>query len=210
MSQLHYQAFFNSIPLELAPLFEDIEFVWEALKALDSFFTGSSIESKIDSRCVLLNKDQITIGKNVIVEPGALIEGPCFIGDGCLIRHGAAVREGTVLGPGCLVGHSSEVKRSILLDGAKAPHFNYIGDSILGSKVNLGAGVKFANLRLDRKEVCVRFGEEVFSTGMRKFGGVLGDGCQIGCNCVINPGSLLAPRSAIQACSSVGGGVGVG
>lgn len=207
MRDFSYQQFFKSIPSELTPLFQNSEFVWDALKQLESYLANTGlgkVESSTDG-CFLLNADQVSIGKNVVIEPGTLIEGPCIIGDRSEIRHGAAVRGGTVIGSECVVGHASEVKRSILLDRAKAPHFNYVGDAIMGCDVNLGSGVKFANLRLDRKTVRVRCDDEVVDTGLKKFSGVLGDGTQIGCNCVLNPGCILFPGTLCRPCTSVSG-----
>ena len=172
--------------------------VWISLQMLSDYmknltYTGSLMLPGV----TMINPDEISIGKGCLIEPGCLIEGPCIIGDGAIIRHGAAVRGLTILGKECVIGHSTEIKRSILFDRAKAPHFNYVGDSILGRNVNLGAGAKLANLRLDGQPIKVRENGEVYETGMRKFGGVLGDGCQVGCNCVINPGTLLPPNSII-------------
>ena len=154
------------------------------------------IESKIPEGVYLENREQISIGPNVIFEPGAFIQGPCVIGAGSEIRHGAYLRGGVILGEGCVVGHAAEIKHAILLDGAHATHFVYAGDSILGNKVNLGAGVKCANLRLDRKEVSIVFEGAKVRTGLRKFGAIVGDGAQIGCNAVLNPGTILG-RNAL-------------
>ena len=181
-------------------------FVWDAIAELKHFLNGvaEKIESEIPNGAVLLNKESICIGPGCVIEPGALIEGPCVIGPKCVVRFGAAVRA-SVLYEGALVGHASEIKRSILLKGAKAPHFNYVGDAILGQNVNLGAGAKFANLRLDRKEICIKIKDRVLQTGLKKFGGVLGDGCQVGCNTLLNPGTLVAPNKMIAPCSKLQG-----
>jgi len=168
--------------------------VWSALKNIKSFlfsFKGFSIHSSIGEHVYLENKEQIFIGKNCIIEPGVYIKGPVYISDNCCIRHGAYIREHTLLAPSSVVGHASEIKHSILLEEAIASHFVYVGDSILGKKVNLGAGVRCANLRLDRKEVIVRDGDQKISTGLKKFGAVVGDFTQIGCNTVLNPGTLI-------------------
>ena len=189
-------------------LFENVEFVWEALAKIESYLTGTTfgrLDSPVPEGVTLLNREEIVIGSECLIEPGALIEGPCRIEAGCVIRHGAAIRKNTVLREGVTVGHASEVKRSILLAGAKLPHFNYVGDAILGSDVNMGAGSKFANLRLDGNEILVHHGGKKYETGLRKFGGVLGDGCQIGCNCVLNPGTLIGPGGVTMPCTSVKG-----
>jgi len=122
-----------------------------------------------------------------------------------VIRHGAYIRSNVILAPESIVGHASEVKGAIFLERAKAPHFNYVGDSILGADVNLGAGVKCANVRLDRQEVYVKDGSSAVATGRRKLGAVLGDNCQLGCNSVTNPGTLCAPGASCAPCSTLKG-----
>jgi NDP-sugar pyrophosphorylase family protein len=139
----------------------------------------------------------------VIIEHGAIVEpsthfiGPCYIAKEAVIRHGAYVREYSWICSQAVVGHASEVKHSILLPGAKAPHFNYVGDSILGTAVNLGAGVKLSNLRNDGAEVILRMGDTRRPSGLRKFGAILGEGCQLGCNAVTNPGTILGCNSTV-------------
>ena len=134
------------------------------------------------------------------------IEGPCYVGANAEIRHSAFLRKGSWISEGAVVGHSSEVKNSILLPNSKAPHFNYVGDSILGMGVNIGAGVKLSNVRNDRREVSVvlRTGERVF-TGLRKLGALIGDESQLGCNVVTNPGVMIAPSSMIAPNETISG-----
>lgn len=172
--------------------------VWEALRILPEYMDGIVFKgAQPITGVTLLNAESISIEAGCVIEPGCLIEGPCIIGSGSVLRHGSAVRGYTLIGKNCVVGHASEIKRSILFDGAKAPHFNYVGDSILGRGVNLGAGAKLANLRLDHQPVTVLYDGKTHDTGLRKFGAVLGDGCQIGCNCVVNPGTLLPPNFVV-------------
>lgn len=134
------------------------------------------------------------------------IEGPCYIGEKVVVRHSAYLRKGTWLCKGSLVGHSTEIKNSVLLPGSKAPHFNYVGDSIIGHGVNLGAGAKLSNVRNDRREIQIRLedGTKV-NTGLVKLGAIIGDGCQLGCNVVTNPGTLIPPNSFISPNESVRG-----
>ena len=139
--------------------------------------------------------DRVRIGRDVRIEPGAVIVGPAILEDGVSIRTGAYVREYVVLGAGSLVGAHSEVKGSVLLPGAKAPHQAYVGDSVLGRDVNLGAGTICSNVKNIGREVSFRVGSETVHTGLRKFGAVLGDGCKTGCNTVLNPGVLMGPGS---------------
>jgi NDP-sugar pyrophosphorylase family protein len=143
------------------------------------------------------SKGPVIIEEGAVIEPSTHFVGPCFVGKGATIRHGAYIRENAWICSSALVGHASEVKHSILLPGAKAPHFNYVGDSILGKGVNLGAGVKLSNLRNDGTEVILRIGDARRSSGLRKFGAILGEGCQLGCNAVTNPGTILGCNSTV-------------
>jgi bifunctional N-acetylglucosamine-1-phosphate-uridyltransferase/glucosamine-1-phosphate-acetyltransferase GlmU-like protein len=146
------------------------------------------------------------IGSGTIVEPGAMIKGPAVIGKDCQVRQGAYIRGNCLVGNGCVVGHTTEMKGSIMLDGAKAGHFAYIGDSILGKEVNLGAGTKLANLRMIPGTIVIRSGKNRYHTGMRKLGAILGDGTETGCNSVISPGTLIGPRSIVYPGIAVPGG----
>ena len=180
--------------------------VWDSLRVLKSYLDSwdlGEIECVIPEGVTLVNPSKISIGKGTRVESGSYIEGPCAIGEDSQVRHGAYVRPYVLTGKRCIIGHSTEVKHSILLDGAQAPHFNYVGDSILGKDVNLGAGVICANFRLDHGEVTVEVDGKCFKTGLRKFGAILGDLSQIGCNSVLNPGVLLRKRTFARACSSI-------
>lgn len=150
--------------------------------------------------------EHIVIAPGCVVEPGALIQGPTIIGANTEIRHGAYVRGGCLLGSRCVVGHTTEIKGSIMLNDAKAGHFAYLGDSILGHAVNLGAGTKLANLKLKGGTVCVPTGSGRVDTGLGKFGAVLGDGVQIGCNAVTNPGTLLGKGCLVLPLTCVSAG----
>lgn len=167
---------------------------WNALEILEAYLKANSfgkIEGEISSNAYLINPETITIGEGSVVEAGAYIQGPCIIGKGCTIRHGAYLRGNVLTGDGCVIGHTTEVKNSIFLNKAHAAHFAYLGDSIVGNGVNLGAGVKCANLRLDKQPIEVLFHEELLKTGMKKLGALIGDNAQIGCGVVINPGTLI-------------------
>jgi NDP-sugar pyrophosphorylase family protein len=140
---------------------------------------------------------RIRIGKGVMIEPGAFIKSPAIIGDRTEIRHGAYIRGNCLIGRNCVVGHVTEVKHTIFLDGAKAGHFAYLGDSILGNQVNLGAGTKLANLRFIKGNISIATPESMVKTGLRKLGAILGDGVQTGCNSVTNPGTLMGKKSMV-------------
>lgn len=135
----------------------------------------------------------------------AVIQGPAFIGAKTEIRPGAYIRGNVITGEGCVLGNSSEFKNCLLLDRVQAPHFNYVGDSILGNGAHLGAGAICSNLRLDQGEVTVRLPNETASTGLRKFGAILGDQAEVGCNAVLNPGSLIGPRALVMPCTAFSG-----
>ena len=188
--------------------FDDITYVWDVLKRLQKEFIKQRVRQDIlgtvENGAHLMG-DDIYIGKGTHVEAGAMIVGPCIIGEDVEIRHGAYIRGHVLIGSGAVVGHCTEVIRSIFLPGAKAPHFNYVGDSILGSKVNLGAGTKLSNFKNDGTEVKVAGAGTSFKTGLRKFGAILGDGCQLGCNSVTNPGTVMGPNGRVYPNATVSG-----
>jgi len=146
--------------------------------------------------------EQVFIGQNTVVEHGAVIKGPAWIGKNCQIRAGAYIRENVVVGDGAVLGNSCEFKNCVVFDEAEIPHFNYVGDSVVGYKGHLGAGVILSNVRLDRMPVKIAFddGERV-DTGLRKFGAIVGDRAEIGCNAVISPGSIIGRSSVIYPCT---------
>jgi len=150
--------------------------------------------------------EKISIGQGTVVEPGALIKGPTIIGKNTEVRQGAYIRGTCIIGDRCVVGHTTEMKSSVMLNDAKAGHFAYIGDSILGNNVNLGAGTKLANLKLVDSNVTIRINDITHNTGIRKFGAIMGDGVETGCNSVTNPGTILGKASMVYPCVSVKGG----
>lgn len=189
----------RELPAELAAAF-DPERPWELLGApLDALLAAlpsQRIEIALDPRVVLAG-DRIAIGAGTRIAPGATIAGPVRIGRDCTIRPGAYLRGGVYLGDGCVVGANVEIKRAILLDGAHAPHLNYVGDSILGRGANLGAGAVLSNFRHDGREIVLRDGNRRLATGRRKLGALLGDEVAVGCNAVLNPGTVVGAGSQI-------------
>jgi UDP-N-acetylglucosamine diphosphorylase / glucose-1-phosphate thymidylyltransferase / UDP-N-acetylgalactosamine diphosphorylase / glucosamine-1-phosphate N-acetyltransferase / galactosamine-1-phosphate N-acetyltransferase len=182
--------------------------VWDALHQLMPYLESAKlgrIEIDIPKTAYLVNPSQISIGKGSVVEPGAYIQGPVILGPGTIVRHGAYIRGYVVTGEGCIIGHATEVKHSIFLDRASAAHFNYVGDSILGNDVNLGAGVKLANFRLDHLPITFMFQGKKVITNLKKMGAVIGDETQIGCNAVTSPGTLIGPRSFCYPCMNIKG-----
>lgn len=178
------------LPPELRGLLE-AEFPWEVLERLDAFAAGipAQILGEVHPTAVLTGS--VYVAAEAKIGPHALVEGPAWLGAGAVVGHGAYLRGNVVLAPKAKVGHAVEVKRSLFLPGAAAPHFNYIGDSVLGCGVNLGAGVKLANFRTLAGTVKVA-GHD---TGLRKFGAALGDGVSLGCNSVTGPGTVVGPRT---------------
>ncbi|MGA1870890.1 MAG: glucose-1-phosphate thymidylyltransferase [bacterium] len=173
-------------------------------RTMQAYFKGELIDAaSIIMPGVYLFDDRIIIGSGTVIEPGALIKGPAVFGDNTEIRQGAYVRGDCLVGDGCVVGHATEIKGSIMLDGAKAGHFAYIGDSILGMKVNLGAGTKLANLRVIEGTISIKSGKNRYNTHRRKLGAIIGDQTETGCNAVTSPGTLLGPHSIVYPCVAV-------
>jgi len=182
--------------------------VWSVLPTLKGQMDdmlGEVGSSLIKGVSVDQSKGVVHIDPTAIIEPGVHIIGPAYIGPNATLRHGAYIREYSWICANALVGHASETKHSILLPNSKAPHFNYVGDSVLGPNVNLGAGVKLSNLRNDGKEVHVIVNGERIASGLRKFGAILGEGCQLGCNAVTNPGVVLGAESTVMPNATVTG-----
>jgi NDP-sugar pyrophosphorylase family protein len=151
---------------------------------------------------VIFDKN-IYLGENTVVEPGALIKGPAIIGHNTELRQGAYIRGNCIVGNRCVVGHTTEMKSTVMLDDAKAGHFAYLGDSILGNGVNLGAGTKLANLKMNNSEVILKIKDRAYETGLRKFGAILGDKVQTGCNSVTSPGALVGKYAMVYPALNV-------
>ncbi len=191
---------FADLPAELAELV-DPQAPWAVLgEPLDRLLAGlpsSALDGRLDPGARLLG-DGIVIGRGSRVHSGAVIEGPAWIGRDVDIRPGAYVRGGVWLGDGAIVGASSEIKRAVLLPGARAPHLNYVGDSLLGREVNLGAGTVLANFRHDGRAIEIPLGDGGrLPTGRRKLGAILGDGVKTGCNAVLHPGTVVGRGTRI-------------
>lgn len=217
---LEITTLFDLSTFEHKDLFDGCTYPWEVLPRLKSYIlaktsqqnsnrSGSDpVNSPINSLgAYILNPESVIISEGTIVEPGACIKGPCIIGRNCEIRHGAYIRGNVLIGDNCVIGHTTELKSVVFLNHVKAAHFAFVGDSILGNEVNLGAGTKCANLRLDGKPVVIRY-EGGYPTGERKIGAFLGDHVQIGCNAVLNPGTLLGKKCMVEPlalCSGVHG-----
>ena len=211
--------FFDLSDPSVAELFEGCEYVWDSLKRLKEIVRGMVRDVTVVHGTVMegayVAPAQVYIEEGACVEPGAFVNGPCYIGPGVEVRHGAYIRGSVILLRESIIGHATEAKNSILLPNAKAPHFAYLGDSILGSRVNLGAGTKLSNLMItsvkdqasgQRPSIVIPSGAEKYDTGLAKLGAILGDDCQTGCNSVLNPGSILEPGCLVYPNASVSRG----
>lgn len=200
--------FFDLKLSSLNPFIDPKKPVWEMLKTLSSLisnFSLGSINSDVAPSVVLINPEKIFIGKKCRIAPFAVIEGPCVIQDGVEVGPHAYIRQGSYIDFNAKVGHCSEIKASILLPQSKAPHFNYVGDSILGSFVNLGAGVVLANYKLNKTPVNVKYNQKVNETGLIKCGAIIGDHSFLGCNTVTSPGTMLRKHFQCLPCSNIFG-----
>ena len=189
---------FDLSQTEHAKLFDGCEHAWEALKNIHAYILGN-LRRELHNRCdgVAFVGDDVFIGEGTIVEDGAMIKGPAIIGKNCQIRHNAYIREDVIVGDHCVVGNACEVKHSWLFNNCQVPHFNYVGDSILGHKAHLGAGVKISNVKIVPGNVMVEKDGAPFDTGLRKFGALIGDHADIGCNAVLNPGTVIGRGACI-------------
>jgi NDP-sugar pyrophosphorylase family protein len=172
--------------------------LWDPLNRLEIYM--KSIQGLIESAVTgvhLKNPETIVIGKGCTFGPFVSIEGPVVIGEGCEIRSGAYIRPGSLIGDGVVIGHGTEIVRSIVFNNAALAHFNYVGDSIIGEGVNFGAGSKCANFRLDGGVVNIRVNGKKIATDRRKLGSFIGDKASIGCNAVLNPGTILLPKENV-------------
>ena len=194
---------FDLSQTEHGAIFDGCEYAWDALKKIKAYLEAN-LKPELHNRCegVAFIGERVFIGEGTLVEDGVMIKGPAIIGCNCEIRHNAYIREHVIIGDHCVVGNSCEVKNSILFNHAVAPHFNYIGDSILGYKAHLGAGVKISNVRIVPRNITVDIDGQPFDTGLRKFGALLGDQTDIGCNAVLNPGSIIGRGAVIYPCTN--------
>ena len=185
------------------PLLETVEFPWEALPKIKDFIIelGKTLDPEIYEQ----RGEDIWVAKSATVYPSAYLGGPLIICEDAEVRHCAFIRGSAIVGKGAVVGNSTELKNSILFDGVQVPHYNYIGDSILGYKAHTGAGTITSNLKSDKSLVTVMVKDEKIDTGVKKFGAMLGDYVEVGCNSVLNPGSVVGRNTSIYPLSFVRG-----
>ena len=192
---------YASTPTYLTELFEGAEYPWEMLPKIKEY-AKALIEKGIEGYTLIA--DGILVGENVKIYPTATIEAPCIIGSNSEVRPGAFIRGSVITGEGCVIGNSSELKNCILLDKVQIPHYNYVGDSVLGNKAHTGAGTICSNLKSDGKPVVIH-GDVDYETGLRKIGGILADGADVGCGSVINPGTVIGKNTSVYPLTSLRG-----
>ncbi|MDD3402669.1 MAG: UDP-N-acetylglucosamine pyrophosphorylase [Hespellia sp.] len=184
-------------------IFEGVTYPWEVLPKIGAFILelGETLsEEEYEKR-----GDDIWIAKSATVFPSAYIHGPAIIGKNAEVRHCAFIRGNAIVGEGCVVGNSTELKNVILFNKVQVPHYNYVGDSVLGHQSHMGAGSITSNVKSDKKLVVVKTPEGGIDTGMKKFGAMLGDHVEVGCGTVLNPGSVVGPHTDIYPLSMVRG-----
>ena len=184
-------------------LLESVEYPWEALPKISDFIL--ELGKKLDTNKYEKIGEDVWIAKSAQIAPTAYIHGPAIIGENAEIRHCAFIRGKAIVGEGAVVGNSTELKNVILFNKVQVPHYNYVGDSILGYKSHMGAGSITSNVKSDKKLVIVKNGKEKIETGLKKFGAMLGDEVEVGCGSVLNPGTVIGKNTNIYPLSSVRG-----
>ena len=185
-----------------ADMLAECEYPWEALAKIGSEIL--KIGAALDPEKYEKTADNVWVAKTATISPTATLIGPCIIGEDTEVRPGAYIRGNVLIGSGAVAGNSTELKNCILFDGVEVPHYNYVGDSILGYKAHMGAGAITSNIKADKRNVVVH-GESEYATGLRKFGAMLGDRAEIGCNSVLNPGTVVGRNSQVYPLSCVRG-----
>lgn len=213
--------FFDLDATQHSALFSNSNFVWDAINNIDAYikslletdFPPNSDSWDVHPSTVI--EGDVHIGEGTIIAPGVYITGPAVIGRNCKIQQGAYLRNGVLLGDNAVAGHATEIKHCVLLENAHAPHFAYVGDSILGRNTNLGAGTKLSNLPVNsekdpatgkRNTIKLKIDGDIYDTGLAKFGVILGDDAQTGCNCVTNPGCVIGARTWVYPLVSLNKG----
>ena len=186
-----------------ADLFEGAVYPWELLPKISAFIV--ELGEKLPKDRYTEVKEHVWVANNATVAPSAFINGPAIIDEEAEVRHCAFIRGNAIVGKGAVVGNSTELKNVILFNKVQVPHYNYVGDSILGFKAHMGAGSITSNVKSDKTLVVVKNGEEKMETGLKKFGAMLGDHVEVGCNSVLNPGTVIGPDTNIYPTSCVRG-----
>lgn len=193
MKNFKPEYFFDLSDFYAADVFSGLDNAWDVLPKIEEY-----VSQKIGGK-------KYIIGNNTQIEDSVLIKGPALIGKNCRIGHAAFIRENVIIGDNCIIGHAVELKNCIILNNTNVAHLNYVGDSVVGSHVNVGGGATFANVRLDEKPVQVLIDGEKIHTRLAKFGAIVGDGTKIGAHSVLNPGALIGKNSLVYPLSLVKG-----
>lgn len=183
-------------------IFESKKYPWEVLTVIEDYIY--KLIGNLDEDYAQIEKD-VWVGKGTTIAENVLINGPAVIGSNCEIRHGAYIRGNVIIGNEVVIGNSTEIKNSIIFNKAQIPHFNYVGDSILGYKAHLGAGVILSNLKSDNSLISIKIGDKKVETNLRKMGAIIGDNVEIGSNTVLNPGTVIGKNTIIYPMTFVRG-----
>lgn len=187
-------------------IFENVTYPWEVINKISEFII--ELGKTLDKNIYEEKAPNIWVAKSAEIAPTAFIGGPCIIDENAKIRHSAFIRENAIVGKNVVVGNSTELKNVIIFNNSEVPHYNYVGDSILGYKSHMGAGSIISNLKSDKSNVSVKYNDEKIETNLRKFGAILGDNVEVGCSSVLNPGSIIGRKTNIYPLSSVRGFIG--
>ena len=201
--ELRIEKLYNLSETIAAELFEGLDYPWQALPLIGEFI--KKLGRTLDKSEYDETAENVWIAKSAVVAPTAYINGPCIIGKNAEVRHCAFIRGNAIVGEGAVVGNSTELKNVVLFNRVQVPHYNYVGDSILGYKSHMGAGSITSNVKSDKALVKVTCNGQVIETGLKKFGAMLGDNVEVGCGSVLNPGTVIGRGSNIYPLSSVRG-----
>ena len=201
MEQCKIKNLYNLEETIASKIFDGCTYPWEVLPKIGDFII--EIGKTLNSEEYEQKEGNIWIAKSATVAPTAYIKGPAIIGKNAEIRHCAFIRGNAIVGEGAVVGNSTELKNVILFNKVQVPHYNYVGDSILGYKSHMGAGSITSNVKSDKKLVVVKDGKEKIETGLKKFGAMIGDEVEVGCGSILNPGTVIGKNSNIYPLSSV-------
>ncbi len=208
MEQCKIENLFDLSETIAADLFKDAVYPWEVLGKIKDFIIA--LGSRLDSSRFEERGENIWVAKSAKIAPTACLNGPLIVDEEAQVRHCAFIRGSAIIGKGAVVGNSTEVKNAVIFNSVQVPHYNYVGDSILGYKSHMGAGSITSNVKSDKTLVVVKNGKEEIETGLKKFGAMLGDHVEVGCNSVLNPGTVVGRNTNIYPLSMVRGVVPAG
>ena len=203
MEKIKIENLYNLEETIAKDIFKGCTYPWEVLPKIKEYII--ELGKTLDKEKFQEIKPNVWVAKSAEIAPTAYINGPCIIDEEATLRHCAFIRGSAIVGKKAVVGNSTELKNAILFNDVQVPHYNYVGDSIIGYKSHLGAGSKTCNLKSDKTSIEIKNGENIIKTGMRKIGAMVGDGVEVGCNSVLNPGTIIGKNTNIYPLSSVRG-----